>query len=431
MIDPREALARTALLTRDIYPTLTGEQILAGLTTTTVLLRADPESCSVPAGQTAIITAAILAAQLGARLSIDLPVAPVLEKQPPLRPPGMLASRIEQHLSRLITPPCALERPPDIELRFGQVAAKETAGVSIQLTGDGWGYRSEIATEPLIASWEGDAPFGGIMAGGAAAAEVYRTSLRRLGRHCNASATREHRLEPHGSSVSLSPIPLTVDIGRVDMISAGAIIQGALFALGRLPGVSGDIRVIEHDTFTVSNLNRYPLSTADDLDLPKIEIVSRLSTPQMTVHGVPQQFDDASANDLSPLSDRLLVGVDSISARWEAQRHAPGWVWVGGTSHFGGYVWTHPPDEPCAGCANPTDRDADAAADIPTISFVSTITGTLLAYEFLAAITGNQPPTRALQVSPFNLTAPMALLRTGIAPHADCRVGCRASRAAS
>ena len=45
MIDFRDAMARTTLLTRDIYPTLTGEQIVAGLTTTAVLIRADLESC--------------------------------------------------------------------------------------------------------------------------------------------------------------------------------------------------------------------------------------------------------------------------------------------------------------------------------------------------------------------------------------------------
>jgi molybdopterin/thiamine biosynthesis adenylyltransferase len=429
VIDPNEALARTALLTGDIYPTLTTEQVVAGLTTTSVMLRADLESCLTPAGQTAIITAAILANQLGARVSIDLPDAPVLDNQPPLQAGGSLSSRLEEHLSRLITPPGPLERPADIELRFGRVAAAETAGVSMRLTGNAWGYRCEIASELFPASWEGEAPFGGILAGGAAAAEVYRASMRRLGKRYDVTPTREHRLEPQGSSVRLSPIPLTVGLGRVDVISAGAIVQGALFALGRLPRLAGDIRAIEHDTFTVSNLNRYPLATARDIGLPKIEIAPRAATERMRVHGVQRLFDEAAARDLRPLADRVLVGVDRISARWQAQRHAPGWVWVAGTSHFGGYVWTHPPDEPCAGCANPTDDDADNADPIPTISFVSTVTGALLTHEFLAAITGNQSLRRARMVSPFNFSAPLSLHRMGIAPHPRCPVGCPASQA--
>src|SRR5947199_10054770 len=87
MIDINETLSRTALLTGvDFYPDLSASQIVAGLTATTVRLRADAANAASPSGQTAISTAAIAAAQAGARLLVDVPGVPVAGRQPPLEP---------------------------------------------------------------------------------------------------------------------------------------------------------------------------------------------------------------------------------------------------------------------------------------------------------------------------------------------------------
>jgi molybdopterin/thiamine biosynthesis adenylyltransferase len=431
MIDPREALDRTILLTQDIYPGLSAAQIVAGLTTTSVRLRSDPDSCSTAAGQTAVITTAILAGQLGVRVSLDLPDVPVLAHQPPLPAGGRLPAQLAEHLGQLITAPGPANGPVDIELLFGSATSRDIAALSMRLTGSDWQYQCRPDDGRGAATWRGEAPFGGVFAASAAAAEVYRTGLRKLSNQHSLTYDGEHDLRPRGSSVHLTPLPVTGDIGAVDVISAGAISQGALFALGRLPRLRGALRVIEHDSFALSNLNRYPLSTARDIGLAKSEIARRTHTEHATVRGVPNRFDDSTATALAPLADRVLVGVDRISARWDVQRHAPGWVWVGGTSHFGGYVWTHPPHEPCAGCANPTDTDPENEDPIPTISFVSTLTGAMLAYDFLAATTDHQSPQeRALTLSPFNLSAQHPLVRSGIAADPRCHLGCPASRAA-
>ena len=268
MIDPHEALDRTVRLSGDIDPTLTARQIVSGLTMTNALMRADPTSCRSPAGQTAVITTAILTTQLGTRLQLELPDVPVLECQPPLPPGGSLPERLEKHLAKLITPPGPAQGPIDIELLLGDARSGRPTSLAVRLIGDGWGYNSTIDSSSGGTSWRGDEPLGGIMAAAAAAAEVYRASLRKLRDRYALTYRGAHHLRAHSSEVRVSPLSLPIDFGRVDMISAGAINQATLYTLARMPAAAGDVRVIEHDLFGVSNLNRYPLSCCDDLGVP-------------------------------------------------------------------------------------------------------------------------------------------------------------------
>jgi molybdopterin/thiamine biosynthesis adenylyltransferase len=225
-------------------------------------------------------------------------------------------------------------------------------------------------------------------------------------------------------------VRLAVNVGSLDLISGGAINQGVLFALGRLPQLAGRCRVIEFDLLEASNLNRYPLATSADVGSPKAQLTTRAASDEFIITPTAARLDAATAATLAPFADRILVGVDRISIRWEAQRQAPDWVWVGGTSHLEGFIWTHPAGEACAGCANPTNHDDDNPDPIPTISFVSGLTGTLLAYEFLAATDGDQPPhQRALAIAPFNLSGGQPVHRDALRANAQCPVRCPASLA--
>lgn len=91
------------------------------------------------------------------------------------------------------------------------------------------------------------------------------------------------------------------------------------------------------------------------------------------------------------LAERVLVGVDDISARHDVQRAATGWLHVGGTTHFEVMSSVHQPDAPCVGCLHPPARFAQIG-EIPTISFVSELAGTLQAYSLLASTAGVAVP---------------------------------------
>jgi hypothetical protein len=92
-----EVLARTTLLVRrDIYPTLNDETIATALASTPVALTASPDALGTKNGQTALVTSAILAAQLGVELHLDFDEVALIAPQPPLRGEGLKEKQIRQ-----------------------------------------------------------------------------------------------------------------------------------------------------------------------------------------------------------------------------------------------------------------------------------------------------------------------------------------------
>jgi molybdopterin/thiamine biosynthesis adenylyltransferase len=212
----------------------------------------------------------------------------------------------------------------------------------------------------------------------------------------------------------------------VDVISAGAITNAALFALSRWTDIQGQLRVIDKDFGEESNLNRYAMLRRRDLGTAKAQVLARSSTGALTIEPVEERYTEEALLTIGDLASRVLVGVDHIPSRWLAARHAPGWICVAGTTHFEVVVSEHGPQGPCAGCLHP--RDDPGNADIPTVSFVSQLAGYLQAYRLIGNALGvaRSSPTLA---APFNLGAPRAMMSIGIAPRPDCPVGCPASQA--
>jgi molybdopterin/thiamine biosynthesis adenylyltransferase len=107
--------------------------------------------------------------------------------------------------------------------------------------------------------------------------------------------------------------PLNVELGSVDCISGGAIVQAALHALLRIPGLSGTFRVFEPQDVDMSNLNRYSLARRRDVRHPKILGLQRCGTSTVHISGLAALFDKAVAAR-TMLSEKVLVGTD-VSAR--------------------------------------------------------------------------------------------------------------------
>ncbi len=150
-------------------------------------------------------------------------------------------------------------------------------------------------------------------------------------------------------------------------------------------------------------------------------------TPAIAITGHEDFFDGTTAAGFAPIAPRLLVGVDRIPSRWDAQRAAgPGWVCAGSSSHDFVLVSAHPAGSACTGCVHP--RDENIAGDIPTISFVSFWVGLIQALELVASATGQARAwTRSTHVWPFGLDNPRGIHPFRQDPTAGCPVGCRAS----
>ncbi len=416
-----EALARTTLLVRrDIYPTLSDETIATALATTPVALSAGADALATKNGQTALVTSAILAAQLGAELHLDFDEVALLSPQPPLRGEGVRESLIE--LTRDLITPARVGREGDFNIAIGAVPR----GTGVALAGDDWSFHL-VPAGPV--GFLGELPFGAGLGAVAASAELFRHIMVRLGGDTAAEPQREHPLrDPLPASHSLAPFALRPnDLGHVDSISAGALATSMLYLLLRVPGVEAQLRLIDSDIGALSNLNRYLLLCRSFLGVPKTNALASYANDAIRIEPVPLRFDEKSEPEILPLANRVLVGVDDIPSRWRAQAAAPNWLGVAATSHFEVVVSEHTPSSPCAGCLHPRD-DPGQAEDIPTISFVSAMSGFLLAYRLLRAGAGGASNPSQTLVYPFNLAGEIPVWELPLAARVDCPVGCAASR---
>jgi len=232
--------------------------------------------------------------------------------------------------------------------------------------------------------WTGDDPVGAMAAAAAAAADGVRAALRHISDQLGVPVPSVPGWSGElGREVDLDLhlLKSSQNLGDVEVVSGGAITNAALFALLRVPDVGADVRVIEPDTYGTSNLNRYALGRRSQVDLPKVDILTSFGNDHIPVGGLTRRLDETFAAELGPLARNVLVGVDHIPSRWIAQRHAPGLVVVGSTSHDFVVVSAHPSHGPCAGCTHP--RDDSGTGEIPTISFVSFWVGLLQALDLV------------------------------------------------
>jgi molybdopterin/thiamine biosynthesis adenylyltransferase len=415
------ALERTVELVRlDVLPDLDAPQVLNGLGRTRVRILADAATAGTHAGQTALTSTVLAASQTGARVSVELGGDHRSDTQPPLRR-GQLDDAL-----------CELARNPgqqasesdgiaDLAIVFGTVASPPAREL-IHVSGDSWGC--SLREEPGD-GFLGTLPFGGLLAGAALGAETLRVSLGNLARATQTRTLPEHRLARGGAiTVSLPPLPREgLNLGALDVISAGAITNAALFALLRWPGLRARLRLFDDDVLQESNLNRYTLMLRTQIGAEKARLLATLGTESISIEPVCARFDSATSERLH-LAQQVLVGVDHIPSRWLLSSLAPRWMCVAATTHFAAMVSEHEQGGPCAACLHP--RDDVQPGEIPTVSFVSQLAGYLQAYRLLCHgyEIASAPPTLA---APFNLAGVRPIASIGLSARADCPVRCEAS----
>jgi len=423
------ALERTALLIQqDIYPELEFDAITEVLTSQRVRLRAEPPELADRAVQTALVTAAISSAQSGARLVLDFPEVALAGPQPPLAGDALREGLIHATGEMIVRALADDGGPADVTLLFGGAPARRGDGLALRVSADEFGWTVTRPDEAPLGGAAGS-PFGPIGAGFAGAAEAFRAAAVRIGERYGLEPLRQHRVGPFRRVAGRLPgvvLPRRVELGKHDAISGGAIMTGALFCLLRVIGVSAFFRIFDDDLMGETNLNRYPLLTRRYLGWPKPDVLAEACAATIDVEPVCERYDEEVARRVGTLREAVVVGVDDIPSRWRAQASAPGWVCIGGTSHFAAIVSEHIPGGPCGGCLHPADDPGETA--IPTCSFVSGFAGLLQAHRIVAHALG-VAPARPVLAYPFNLGAQRAVREIGMAARRDCPIGCEASAA--
>jgi ThiF family len=422
---------RTVRLIRgDLFPGLSMEELTEELSSTVAVLRADEANLASEAGQTALVACFVCLAQLGIEVVLDLPDVPLWGVQPPLRGDRLGAALFDLGNDLILPPAMQATRPPTATVLLGDTPAPSGAVEPVlRLGGGDWAARVEPGARSVVPRLGGRVPFAPILAAAACAAEILRIALARIAVTHDLAVPGEFDLgPPHRVSIDLPAldIPARIELGEADVVSAGAITNGCLFALLRVRGLDGSLRVFDRDLAELTNLNRYPLLRRSQLGRLKVDLLAEASTAELRIEPLARRLARGS---IPRLRERVLVGVDDIPSRWVVQEHAPGWLCVAGTSHFTAIVSEHEPGMPCAGCLHPRD-DPTAPQRLPTISFTSLIAGTLQGYRLIAHLLGRPPATPTLAAT-FNLSAPRAFDSIGLAANPACPLGCGAGAMAA
>lgn len=231
-------------------------------------------------------------------------------------------------LAKAINPKIDLVEEATLGVAVGDGNAFPT---TIYAGSDGWdGLVS--ATEPQSVG-ASDNPFGAGVAACLAAAGLFRAVFlpdweERIDERVRFSTLAGDTVE---AATDAPSTPWRLEVDAV-LVGAGAIGQGALWALSRAP-LSGRLHVVDMDVLELSNLQRYVLTERGDENRDKVEIAAALDS---TLELVPHAEDLAAFLEENGYRwDAMLLALDSARDRVSAQASLP---------RFVANAWTQPGD---------------------------------------------------------------------------------------
>ena len=188
---------------------------------------------------------------------------------------------------------------------------------------------------------------------------------------------------------------------RVAVVGAGGLGSPVLEYLAAA-GI-GSISVIDHDTVTLSNLQRQVLFDSEQIGQPKVtaarDRLYRLN-PGTAVLPIQQRLDDGNSEELLQDHDLVLDGTDSFAVRQAVNRRAvsleiplvSGAIgqWEGQVSVFAAGEGT-----PCYACVfpnEPAEGVAPTCAEVGVVGALPGIIGAMMAAEAIKVITGAGEP---------------------------------------
>ncbi len=422
-----EQLARTKLLLATDLDISNHEAIIRALHQPKIVLVADYEVASSFAGQVALTTTAMLARRSGHQVFVDTPDAPLIGFQPPMAGSSLHEAILSVADKMIDGDTIAIGCPllvPDIAFVFGN----GNAGVGVRakrIMTVGWTKWSGTLSEwPNQSAWTNtESPFGAMTAAALAAAETFKISGRILlpiGNACEGfwdtfgqSQKLHFRLAPEET-------PLVSEIGVFDIVSAGAVSNGFVYALARIANVRGNGRSFDKDRADHPNRNRNMLQLPKHYGLPKVDTF--VFGNDLKIDPIPRHFEE---HDLASMAPRVIVGVDDIPTRWMLTRGNPDWMGVGATSHFSAMASVHYAHSACAACLHPKDEPMDGAT--PTVAFVSFFAGLQVAADFIRDVACSDIGLVSRQVywTPFH---PDVAMYSPVQPIPHCPSGCSASQ---
>lgn len=229
----------------------------------------------------------------------------------------------------------AIEINPNVE--FSPTAPGETticigpASVSGAIYPSASGWVARLAHDGSASTGPTN-PYSSVAAASFASAELFRRVFLGSGPEADFSLSLLRYDSETGEHMELQPESL----GRVLFVGVGAIGNAAIWAFAHDPEIFGTLILIDHESLSLSNLQRYVLGRHRDVSRSKVQLaaehlsLSRISS--LTVHSSIQDFDPTEGWEQPHMS---CVSVDNIAGRRTVQALLPETVingWTGEAS---------------------------------------------------------------------------------------------------
>jgi molybdopterin/thiamine biosynthesis adenylyltransferase len=208
------------------------------------------------------------------------------------------------------------------------VGETDVAGDMTKIFAGSDDWRALLSRDGPIGSGSTANPFGAGAAACFATANVFRFVFSRqltrgeLDRQIDVSMFDYQR-----GSVQGPPLPGDIDLGDAYLAGLGAIGHGAMWALRRLPGLTGTLHAVDHDVVDLSNLQRYVMALQKDVDTPKSHLARALLKRgglRITAH--PLKWRDFVAGRRKRSFERVAVALDNAADRIGLQASLPRWI---------------------------------------------------------------------------------------------------------
>lgn len=210
------------------------------------------------------------------------------------------------------------------------------AGVTVYLGSDGWVAR--VSTDRPVSSGATDNPFGAAAAACFGTANAFRAVFSSQIQNGDLDEDFSVSLLDYdpASSEPANPGLGCVDLRESHLVGLGAIGNGAIWALSKVPRLSGELHLVDHEEVDLTNLQRYVLATMADVGASKVALAEGLLRGiGLQAHPHPERWGAYLAGRDDWKLDKVAVAVDSAQDRVGVQAALPRWVVN---------AWTQPED---------------------------------------------------------------------------------------
>jgi molybdopterin/thiamine biosynthesis adenylyltransferase len=192
---------------------------------------------------------------------------------------------------------------------------------------DGW--ITKVSTKSPLNSGNGIIPFGAYAAACIGVSNVFRFTFGDQLEDGRADEYWQMSLfdfDPQNGDPA-NPAITDIDFGETHLVGSGAIGNGCVMALSPMRGLSGILRLIDHEKIDLGNLQRYVLARDEDVKRLKVNRAKELlNDTGLSVHAHPQTWAAYLTERNNWVLRRVAVAVDTANARQSVQAALPEWI---------------------------------------------------------------------------------------------------------